>query len=150
VGPYSHLRPNTTLESRVKVGNFAELKNSVVKRGAKVSHHSYIGDTDVGAKVNIGAGTVTVNYDGAKKHRTVIGDGAFIGCNANLIAPVTVGEGAYVAAGSTITAEVPGGALGVARARQENKPGWVERRRQRLEDEKRLAQERPPEKRPSK
>jgi bifunctional UDP-N-acetylglucosamine pyrophosphorylase/glucosamine-1-phosphate N-acetyltransferase len=150
VGPYSHLRPNTTLESRVKVGNFAELKNSVVKRGAKVSHHSYIGDTDVGAKVNIGAGTVTVNYDGAKKHRTVIGDGAFIGCNANLIAPVTVGEGAYVAAGSTITAEVPGGALGVARARQENKPGWVERRRQRLEEEKRLAQQRPPEKRPYK
>jgi len=155
VGPYSHLRPNTTLEPKVRVGNFAELKNSIIKRGAKVSHHSYIGDTDVGEKVNIGAGTVTVNYDGAKKHRTVIGDGAFIGCNANLIAPVTVGEGAYVAAGSTITDAVPGGALGVARARQENKPGWVERRRQRLEAERRLAEkrvseERPPEKRPSK
>lgn len=129
VGPYSHLRPGTVLAAGAKVGNFAEIKNSTVGPGSKVSHHSYIGDSRLGADVNIGAGTVTVNYDGAKKHTTIIHDKAFIGCNANLIAPVVIGADSYVAAGSTIGGDVPDGALAIARGRQENKPGWVERRR---------------------
>jgi len=129
IGPYSHIRPNTTLLDDVLIGNFAEVKNSLVGRGTKIHHHSYTGDTDMGAGVNIGAGTVTVNYDGAKKHRTVIEDGAFIGCNTNLIAPVKVGKGAYVAAGSTINLEVPPGSLAIARERQVNIEGWVERKK---------------------
>ena len=129
IGPYSHIRPDTEIDEGVLVGNFAEIKNSRVGSGSKIHHHSYIGDTDMGGSVNIGAGTVTVNYDGMRKHRTVIEDGAFIGCNANLIAPVKVGKGAYVAAGSTITQEVPEGALAIAREYQVNKEGWVARRR---------------------
>lgn len=129
VGPYAHLRPGTVLEAGVKVGNFAEIKNSTIRRAAKVPHHCYVGDADVGEKVNIGAGTVTVNYDGQRKHRTAIGDRAFIGCNSNLLAPVTVGEGAYVAAGSTVNEDVPPGALGIARSRQVVKPGWADKRR---------------------
>ena len=125
VGPYVHLRPNTVLADGVKVGNFVEVKNSQVGMGSKIPHLSYIGDTDMGAKVNIGSGTITVNYDGKKKHRTTLEDGVFIGCNTNLVAPVTVGKGAYVAAGSTITKDVPSEALGVARARQNNINGWV-------------------------
>ena len=125
VGPYVHLRPNTSLADGVKVGNFVEVKNSQVGMGSKIPHLSYIGDTDMGAKVNIGSGTITVNYDGKKKHRTTLEDGVFIGCNTNLVAPVTVGKGAYVAAGSTITKDVPSEALGVARARQSNIDGWV-------------------------
>ena len=125
VGPYVHLRPNTVLADGVKVGNFVEVKNSQVGVGSKVSHLSYIGDTDMGAGVNIGCGTVMVNYDGKKKHRTIIEDAAFIGCNSNLVAPVTIGKGAYVAAGSTITKNVPSEALGVARARQSNIDNWV-------------------------
>ena len=103
VGPYVHLRPNTVLARGVKVGNFVEIKNSKVGQGSKVPHLSYIGDTDMGAGVNIGSGTITVNYDGKHKYRTVIEDHTFIGCNTNLVAPVTVGSGSYVAAGSTIT-----------------------------------------------
>lgn len=129
VGPYVHLRPQTRLDPDVKIGNFVEIKNSQVGRGSKVPHLSYIGDTDIGFGVNIGSGTITVNYDGKKKHRTVIGDEAFIGCNTNLVAPVTVGEGAYVAAGSTITKDVPPRALGVGRARQMNIAGWVEKKK---------------------
>ena len=129
IGPYSHLRPNTRLSRGVLVGNFAEIKNSLVGQGAKIHHHSYIGDTDMGEHVNIGAGTVTVNYDGIQKHRTIIEDGAFIGCNANLIAPVKVGKGAYVAAGSTINLEVPEGSLAIAREYQVNKEGWAARRK---------------------
>lgn len=125
VGPYVHLRPNTVLADGVKVGNFVEVKNSQVGMGSKIPHLSYIGDTDMGSGVNIGSGTITVNYDGKKKHRTTLEDGVFIGCNTNLVAPVTVGKGAYVAAGSTITKNVPAEALGVARARQNNIDGWV-------------------------
>ena len=127
VGPYVHLRPKTVLSEGVKVGNFVEVKNSIVGQNSKIPHLSYIGDTDMGGKVNIGSGTITVNYDGKNKHRTVIEDGAFIGCNTNLVAPVTVGCGAYVGAGSTITKDVPGEALGVARARQTNIDGWVKK-----------------------
>jgi bifunctional UDP-N-acetylglucosamine pyrophosphorylase/glucosamine-1-phosphate N-acetyltransferase len=130
IGPYAHLRPNTTLSDDVLIGNFAEVKNSVIGPRTKIHHHSYTGDTDIGAGVNIGAGTVTVNYDGTHKHRTIIEDGAFIGCNANLIAPVRVGKGAYVAAGSTINLEVPPDALAIARERQVNKEGWVVRRKE--------------------
>ena len=129
VGPYAHLRPDTELLSGVKVGNFVEIKNSQVGRGSKVPHLSYIGDTDMGSGVNIGCGCITVNYDGKKKHRTAIADNAFIGCNSNLVAPVSVGEGAYIAAGSTITKEVPPHSLGVGRARQQNIAGWVDNKK---------------------
>ena len=105
------------------------MKNSNVGAGTKVSHLTYVGDSDVGERVNFGCGCVTVNYDGKSKHRTTIGDDAFIGCNTNLIAPVTVGDGAYTAAGSTITQDVPAEALGIARARQVNKEGWVRRKK---------------------
>lgn len=130
VGPFSHLREGTVLAADVRVGNFAEIKNSSAGEGSKFPHHSYVGDSTIGAGVNIGAGVVTVNYDGRHKHRTVVEDGAFIGCNANLIAPVIVGGGAYVAAGSTVNKDVPGGDLAIARSRQENKAGWAERRRE--------------------
>lgn len=128
IGPYVHLRPAAVLGDKVKVGNFVEIKNSQIGAASKVPHLSYIGDTDMGEKVNIGSGTITVNYDGKNKHRTTIEDGAFIGCNTNLVAPVTVGKGAYVAAGSTITKNVPADSLGVARSRQSNIEGWVTKR----------------------
>ncbi len=127
VGPYVHLRPNTVIENHVKIGNFIEVKNSTVGEGSKLPHLSYIGDTDMGARVNIGCGTIMVNYDGQNKHRTTIEDDAFIGCNSNLVAPVTIGRGAFVAAGSTITKNVPEDALGVARAVQKNIDGWAEK-----------------------
>lgn len=129
VGPYVHLRPNTELKDGVKIGNFVEVKNTVVGEKSKIPHLSYVGDTDMGAGVNIGSGTITVNYDGKHKHRTTIEDNAFIGCNTNLVAPVTVGANSYVAAGSTITKNVPPGSLGVARARQNNIEGWAEKQR---------------------
>lgn len=129
VGPYVHIRPATSLADGVKVGNFVEVKNSCVGPGTKLPHLSYIGDADLGTGINIGCGTITVNYDGKKKHRTVIEDNAFVGCNSNLVAPVTVGSGAYVAAGSTITKNVPPDALGVARAKQTNIENWVKRPR---------------------
>ncbi len=128
-GPYVHLRPDTELLSGVKVGNFVEIKNSQVGQGSKVPHLSYIGDTDMGSGVNIGCGSITVNYDGKKKHRTLIGNDAFIGCNSNLVAPVSVGDGAYTAAGSTITKDVPPRSLGVGRARQINIAGWVDNKK---------------------
>jgi bifunctional UDP-N-acetylglucosamine pyrophosphorylase/glucosamine-1-phosphate N-acetyltransferase len=111
------------------VGAFVQLKNCVLGEETKMSHLTYVGDADVGSGVNFGCGTVTSNYDGFKKHRCTIGDGAFIGCNTNLIAPVTVGDGSYIAAGSTITDEVPPDALAVARSRQKNLEGWAARRR---------------------
>ncbi len=125
IGPFSHLRPGTVLGEGVRVGNFAEIKNSNVGGSTRILHHCYLGDADVGADVNVGAGAVTVNYDGRRKYRTEIGDGAFIGCNANLIAPLSIGERAYVAAGSTVNQPVPPEALAIARARQVNKEGWA-------------------------
>ncbi len=127
IGPFAHLRPGCRLESDARVGNFVELKKTRLGRGSKASHLSYLGDTTVGARTNIGAGTITCNYDGAKKNPTVLGRDVFIGSNTQLIAPVTVHRGAYVAAGSTVTEDVPAGALAVARSRQRNIPGWTRR-----------------------
>ena len=128
VGPYAHIRPGTRLAAGVRVGNYAEVKNSTVGPKTKIPHHSYVGDADIGAGVNVGAGAVFVNYDGRAKHRTVVADGAFIGCNANLVAPISLGAKAYIACGSAVTDDVPAGALAVARARQRNSLGWVDRR----------------------
>lgn len=125
VGPFAHIRPQTVLGNDVKIGNFVEVKKSEVGNDSKVSHLSYIGDAHVGTGVNIGCGTITVNYDGKNKFQTIIEDDTFIGCNSNLIAPVTVGKGSYVAAGSTISKDVPGDSLAIARARQENKEGYA-------------------------
>jgi len=129
IGPFCHVRPNSRLCRGVKIGDFVEIKNSTLGEDTHASHLTYIGDSDVGARVNFGCGVVTVNYDGKNKHRTTVRDGAFIGCNVNLIAPVTVGEGAYSAAGSTITDDVPDGVLAIARARQTVKEGWKDKRR---------------------
>lgn len=128
IGPFAHIRPETNVEDHVRVGNFVELKKSLIGARSKISHLSYVGDAIVGKDVNMGAGTIVVNYDGVNKHQTVISDNAFVGCNSNLVAPVTIGENAFVAAGSTITKNIPAFSLGVARARQENKEGWVRRR----------------------
>ncbi len=124
IGPFAYLRPNSKIGEHVKIGDFVEIKNSTIDDGTKVSHLTYVGDSDVGKNVNFGCGTVTVNYDGKNKFRTTIGDNAFIGCNTNLIAPVTVKENAFTAAGSTITFDVPEGSLSIARAKQVNKPDW--------------------------
>ena len=131
VGPFAYLRPNSVVGDHVKVGDFVEVKNSVIGNGTKISHLTYVGDSDVGERVNFGCGTVTTNYDGFKKYRCAIGDDAFLGCNTNLIAPVTVGRGSYTAAGSTITRDVPPDALGVARQRQTNLEGWAAKNRER-------------------
>lgn len=128
-GPFVKVRANSVLKKGVHIGNFVEVKNSIVGEGTKSAHLTYIGDSDVGKNVNFGCGTVTCNYDGKKKTRCKIGDGAFIGCNTNLIAPVEVGELAYIAAGSTITDDIPNEALSVARARQVNKEGWVAKKK---------------------
>jgi bifunctional UDP-N-acetylglucosamine pyrophosphorylase / glucosamine-1-phosphate N-acetyltransferase len=120
LGPFAHLRPGADLRQQVHVGNFVEVKKSILHPGVKAGHLTYLGDAEVGAGTNVGAGTITCNYDGAKKHRTVIGEGAFIGSNTALVAPVTLGAGAYIGAGSTITKEVPAGKLGIGRARQVN------------------------------
>lgn len=129
IGPFAHLRPHSAVEQGARVGNFVELKKTTLGPGSKVNHLSYLGDATVGANVNVGAGTITCNYDGERKHPTVIEDGAFIGSDTQLIAPVKVGEGAYVAAGSSITHDVPPGSLGIARGRQTNIEGWAQRRR---------------------
>lgn len=129
IGPYVHIRPNSVLADKVKVGNFVEVKNSTIGEGSKLPHLSYIGDTDMGSGVNMGCGTITVNYDGKNKFRTTIGDDCFIGCNSNLVAPVTINNGAYVGAGSTITKEVPENALAIARERQKNLEGWKDKRK---------------------
>ena len=128
IGPFARLRPASAVGERVHIGNFVEVKKSTLGAGTKVGHLSYIGDATVGAGVNIGAGTITCNYDGHQKHQTVIGDGAFVGSDSTLVAPVTIGSDAYVAAGSSITHDVPAGGLGIARARQANKPGWATER----------------------
>lgn len=125
IGPFVQVRPNSVIGEKVHLGNFVEVKNSSIDTGTKVSHLTYVGDSDVGKNVNFGCGVVTVNYTGKSKHRTTICDNAFIGCNTNLVAPVTVGKNSYTAAGSTITDDVPDNSLGIARQRQENKNGWV-------------------------
>ena len=125
IGPYVQIRPDCSIADKVHLGNFVEVKNSTIDEGTKVSHLTYVGDSDVGKDCNFGCGTVTVNYDGKKKHRTVIGNHCFIGCNTNLISPVTLGDYAYTAAGSTITSDVPENALGIGRAKQVNKEDWV-------------------------
>ncbi len=129
VGPFAYIRPDCHIGSNVKVGDFVELKNSTVGNDTKISHLTYVGDSDVGRHVNFGCGTVTVNYDGHTKFRTVIGDDAFIGCNTNLVAPVHVGSGAYTAAGSTITDDVPADSLAIARSSQVNKRQWAAKRK---------------------
>ena len=130
LGPFAYVRPGSRIGSGVRVGDFVEIKNSVICDGTKISHLTYVGDSDVGRNCNFGCGTVTVNYDRVKKYRTTIGDNAFIGCNTNLIAPVTVGSGSYIAAGSTITDDIPEQALAIARARQQNKKDWAARHKQ--------------------
>lgn len=129
VGPFARLRPGTVLEEGARVGNFVEVKKSRLGKGAKANHLAYLGDAEVGAGANIGAGVVTCNYDGAAKHPTWIGPGAFVGSDTMLVAPVRVGEDASTAAGSVITQDVPDGALAVGRARQRNVAGWTARRR---------------------
>lgn len=126
IGPFAHIRPQSVIGNEVRVGNFVEIKKTVFGNRSKASHLSYIGDAEVGEDVNLGCGSITVNYDGKNKFKTVIGDGVFIGCNSNLVAPVTVEDGAYVAAGSTITEDVPAKALSIARARQTNKEDYVD------------------------
>lgn len=128
VGPFAHIRPQSTLHDEVKIGNFVEVKKSVVGKGSKVSHLSYIGDAYVGQDVNVGCGSITVNYDGEKKHLTKIEDGVFVGCNSNLVAPVTIGKNSFIAAGSTITEDVPESSLSIARARQTNKIGYIDKK----------------------
>lgn len=125
VGPFAYLRPRSVIGANCKVGDFVEVKNSSLGDGSKASHLTYIGDSDVGRDVNIGCGVVFVNYDGTSKHRSNVGDGAFIGCNTNLVSPVKVEDGAYIAAGSTITEDIPEDALAIARARQRNIEGWA-------------------------
>ncbi len=127
IGPFAHIRPESDIHDDVKVGNFVEIKKAVFGNGSKASHLSYIGDAEVGSGVNIGCGSITVNYDGKNKFLTKIEDDVFIGCNSNLVAPVTIGKGAYVAAGSTITKNVPGNALSIARAHQVNKANYVDK-----------------------
>lgn len=127
-GPFAYIRPGSKIGNDVKVGDFVEVKNATIDEGTKIAHLTYVGDSDVGKRVNFGCGTVTVNYDGKNKYRCKIGDDAFIGCNTNLVAPVTVGNGAYTAAGSTITDEVPNKGLAIARTRQINKEGWKDKR----------------------
>ena len=125
MGPFARLRPGTELNENTKVGNFVEIKNAVLDEGAKVNHLSYVGDAHVGEAANIGAGTITCNYDGVFKHRTEIGAGAFIGSNTLLVAPVKVGVEAMTASGTTVTSDVPDGALAIGRARTEIKPNFA-------------------------
>jgi bifunctional UDP-N-acetylglucosamine pyrophosphorylase/glucosamine-1-phosphate N-acetyltransferase len=129
IGPFAHIRPDSRVGEGAHVGNFVELKKTTLGRGSKANHLAYLGDATIGEEVNIGAGTITCNYDGVHKHPTVIEDDVFIGSDSQLIAPVRIGRGAYVAAGSSITDDVPADALGIARGRQENKAGWAARRR---------------------
>lgn len=129
VGPYARLRPGSEIGPGAKVGNFVETKATRLGAGSKASHLTYLGDAEIGSNVNIGAGTITCNYDGVHKHRTIIEDGAFIGSNVSLVAPVRIGAGAYVGAGSTITKDVPAGALAIGRGVQVIKEGWAARRR---------------------
>ena len=129
VGPFAHLRPGSAIDTRAKVGNFVELKKTTLGPNSKINHLSYVGDATIGRGVNVGAGTITCNYDGTKKHHTTLDDGVFIGSGTQLVAPVTVGKEGYVAAGSCITDDVPPGAMAIARGKQENKLDWMEKKR---------------------
>lgn len=129
VGPFARLRGNNHVEANARIGNFVELKKTHLGAGAKANHLAYLGDAEIGAKVNIGAGTITCNYDGVNKNKTTIGEGAFVGSNSTLVAPVELGPGSYTGAGSVITKDVPADALAIGRARQENKEGWASRRK---------------------
>ena len=128
VGPYARLRPGTKIKSGSKIGNFVETKKTKVGKESKANHFAYLGDADIGSDSNIGAGTITCNYDGKDKHQTKIGDNSFVGTNSSLVAPVTIGSNAYVAAGSVITKDVPDNALGVGRAKQDNKENWSKKK----------------------
>ena len=141
IGPYAHLRPQSRLKAKAKVGNFCELKKAVIGEGSKVPHLAYIGDTVMGERVNIGAGTITCNYDGFAKHETVIEDDVFVGSNTNLIAPLTVGKGAIIAAGSTVTEAVPPDAVAFGRAPQVNKEGRAAATRRKQQQKKAESQE---------
>jgi len=125
IGPYTHIRPHCDVGEGSKIGAFVQLKNGNLGKGTKMAHLTYVGDADVGERVNFGCGTVTCNYDGNAKFRTTIGSDVFVGCNTNLVAPVTLADGVYTAAGSTVTRDVEADALVIARARQEVKPGWA-------------------------
>ena len=129
IGPFAHLRPGAVIGRDAAIGNFVEIKKSLIGRGTKAMHLSYIGDAEVGKGVNVGAGTITCNYDGVNKNKTIIGDGVFVGSDSQLVAPVKVGKGSYVAAGSTITKDVPPGALAINRVEQKNKEGWAKRKK---------------------
>jgi len=135
IGPYANLRPGTNLAANVKIGNFVELKKTSVGEGSKIPHLSYVGDTKVGRESNVGAGTITCNYDGFAKHPTYIGDHVFIGSNSTLVAPITIGDRAYTAAGSTLTKDVPPDALAVGRARQETKEVYAKKLREQKQRE---------------
>ena len=128
LGPFAHVRPGSQVGEDAHIGNFVELKKTVMGKGAKANHLAYLGDATIGAASNVGAGTITCNYDGEKKHQTIIGKGVFVGSNSTLVAPVTLADGSYIAAGSAVTTDVPAGALAIGRARQENKAGWREKR----------------------
>ena len=130
LGPFAHIRPGSQIGEDVHIGNFVELKKTTIGNGAKANHLAYLGDSTIGTKTNVGAGTITCNYDGEKKHQTIIGNGVFIGSNSTIVAPVTLADGSYIAAGSAVTADVPAGALAIGRSRQENKEGWVEKRKE--------------------
>ncbi len=141
VGPYAYIRPGSQIGPNVRIGDFVEIKKSVIGEGTKISHLTYIGDAELGKGINMGCGVVCVNYDGEKKQKVVIGDHAFVGCNVNLVAPVEVEHHAYIAAGSTITEKVPAKALAIARARQVNKEGWVDKRAERAQKEQNKTEE---------
>jgi bifunctional UDP-N-acetylglucosamine pyrophosphorylase/glucosamine-1-phosphate N-acetyltransferase len=136
IGPFARLRPGSVIGAEAHIGNFVEIKNSAIGAKTKVNHLTYVGDAKVGAKTNFGAGTITANYDGFSKFKTVIGNGVSIGANSVLVAPVTIGDGAYIGAGSVITNDVPSNALAVARGRQENREDWARRMREQKQNDK--------------
>ena len=128
IGPFAHIRPDSHIGRKCKAGAFVEIKNSRMEEGSKAPHLAYVGDADIGGGVNMGCGVIFVNYNGSEKFRSTVKEGAFVGCNANIVSPVTVGEGAYIAAGSTVTKDVPAGSLCVAREKEQIKEGWVAKR----------------------
>jgi bifunctional UDP-N-acetylglucosamine pyrophosphorylase/glucosamine-1-phosphate N-acetyltransferase len=134
LGPFAHVRPGSEVGEDAHIGNFVELKKTTMGQGAKANHLAYLGDATIGTKTNVGAGTITCNYDGEKKHQTIIGNNVFVGSNSTIVAPVTIADGSYIAAGSAVTGDVPAGALAIGRGRQEIKEGWVERRKEKAKN----------------